>query len=293
MPDTRVAVAAAQDANVARMTRQREYIERLAPELRRVMGTQKQTDRLVRIAISAARSSEMMQRATPLSLAGALMTAAVLGLEVNTPTQEAYLVPYQNRRAPKVDGEFQVEAQLIVGYQGFVKLHRQHPSAGDIYAEAVYPEDDFHYAKGTNPYIHHVPKPEARAEGSEPTHYYAVAQLANGATPFVVLTAAEVRKLRKGKVGPSGDIEDPQRWMERKVPLKQLTKLLPKSTEMSLAVAADEEGGTELYRQRVQAERADQPPALDTAITPDGRTDVVDTSTGAIVEDPPPGGEGL
>lgn len=285
MPDVRAAVAVQQDESAKRLARQREYIERLGPELKRVLGTQEQTDRLVRIAISAARSSEQMQRATPLSLAGALMTAAVLNVEINTPTQEAYLVPYENRKAPRVDGEYQVEAQLIVGYQGFVKLYRNHPLAADIFAEAVYPEDEFHYARGTSPYIHHVPNPDGRAEGSQPTHYYAVAILTNGAHPFVVLTADEVKELRKGKVGPKGDIADPQRWMERKVPLKQLTKLLPKNSRLALAAQVDEATGTELYAQRVQAQRLDAPPAG------------MDPATGELpagpVEDPPPGGEGL
>lgn len=285
MTDVRAAVATQRDATEEqkkRLARQRDYIERMAPELRRVMGSQAQTDRLVRIAISAARSSETMTRATPLSLAGSLMTAAVLDLEVNTPLQEAYLLPYENRKVGRgPDGEFPVEAQLIIGYQGFIKLYRQHPMAGDIYAEAVYQEDDFHYARGTSPYIHHVPKPEARASGSEPTHYYAVAILANRATPFVVLTAAEVKTLRRGKVGPSGDIPDPQRWMERKVALKQLTKLLPKSTVLALATEADEQMGSGLYMERVKADRADGP--LD-----------VDMATGELlgpVEDQPPGGE--
>jgi recombination protein RecT len=290
MPDVQTAVATRDDETAKRLTRQREYIERLGPELRRVMGTQQQTDRLVRIAISAARSSEKMQRATPLSLAGSLMTAAVLGLEVNTPTQEAYLVPYENKKAPRVDGLAPVEAQLIVGYQGFVKLYRQHPMAADIFAEAVYPEDHFKWARGTRPYIEHEPHPENRAEGSEPTHYYAVAILANGATPFVVLTAAEVKELRKGKVGPSGDIADPQRWMERKVALKQLTKLLPKSTTLALAAQVDEQGGTALYRQHVAATRTDVP-----AVT--AGEDAVDRmlTAGGLVEDPPdvPGAEGL
>ena len=290
------AVATQQQSAAARLTRQREYIERLGPELKRVLGTQQQTDRMVRIAISAARSSDKMQRATPLSLAGSLMTAGVLGLEINTPTGEAYLVPYENRKAPRdPEGNYQVEAQLIVGYQGYVKLYRQHPMAGDIFAEAVYPEDHFEYARGTSPFIDHRPKPEARAEGSQPTHYYAVAILTNGAKPFVVLTAAEVKELRRGKVGVSGDIPDPQRWMERKTALRQLVKMLPKSTTLALAAQVDESTGTDLYAQRVQAQRVDAeatgapPPEGAAALPPGG----VDTSTGVIVEDPPAGGEGL
>lgn len=290
MPGTDIATAA-QDQRAKALERQRNqaaYIEKLGPSLRKVLGDEQQTERLIRIAIAAARGSELMQRATALSLAGSLMTASVLGLEPNTPAGECYLVPYQNKKAGRgPDGEFPVEAQLIVGYQGYVKLYRQSPMAGDIFAEAVYPEDQFEWAKGTSPFIDHRPKPEARAADSKPTHYYAVAILANGAKPFVVLTADEVKELRRGKEGSSGDIPDPQRWMERKTALRQLTKLLPKSFRLALAAQVDEQTGTELYAARVKAERVEVP------------DEAVDTGTGELlagqVEDPPtgPGTEGL
>lgn len=280
MPDTQSAVATQRDAAVKRLAAQAAYIERLGPELRKVLPKYISEERMVRLAATAIRTNEKLQRATQVSLAGALMTASVLGLEPNTPTGDCYLVPYENKKAGRgPDGEFPVEAQLIIGYQGLVRLYNNSPGAGEIFAEAVYPEDEFTWARGTNPFIDHRPHPEARAADSQPTYYYAVAILRNGARPFMVLTAEEVKTLRRGKVGPSGDIADPQRWMEKKVPMKQLCKTLPKSTALALAVQADEATGTELYVQRVRADRVD-----------------VDPTTGELagpVEDPPPGGEGL
>lgn len=295
MPDTRTAVATQQDAQAAKQANLARYIENLGPQLARVMSSKQQTDRLVRIAVSAARGNSRMLEATPLSVAGSLMTAAVLGLEPNTPAGECYLVPYRNRGV--------TEAQLIVGYQGYVKLYRQHPLAGDIYAEAVYPEDDFSYQRGTDPRIEHVPHPERRAEDSKPTHYYAVAILVNGAKPWVVLTADEVKVLRNGKEGTSGDIADPQRWMERKTALRQLVKLLPKSATLALAAQVDEQDGTALYAQRVKSERLQDPiggvdvapPSEDAAaaMLTDGGDWPAVAAPGGTVEDPPAGGEGL
>jgi recombination protein RecT len=258
MTDVRASVATQQSTVAQRQAGQAAYIARLGPELRKVLPKYLPEERMVRLAISAVRTNEKLQRATPLSLAGSLMTASVLGLEPNTPTQEAYLVPYENKKAGRgPDGEYPVEAQLIVGYQGYVKLFRNHPLAADIYAEAVYLADDFHFTKGTDPYIHHAPKPHARDENDQPIYYYAVATLTNGTKPFVVLTPQEVKTLRRGRVG-STDIPDPQRWMERKTALRQLVKLLPKSTELALAAQVDESSGTELYAERVKAERVDQ-----------------------------------
>src|SRR3982751_3943239 len=149
MPDTQSAVATQRDAAVKRLAAQAAYIERLGPELRKVLPKYISEERMVRLAATAIRTNEKLQRATQVSLAGALMTASVLGLEPNTPTGDCYLVPYENKKAGRgPDGQFPVEAQLIVGYQGLVKLYRQHPQAGDIFGEAVYPEDDFYWQRG-------------------------------------------------------------------------------------------------------------------------------------------------
>jgi recombination protein RecT len=248
MPDVRAAVATQEDAQRALG----RFIDSMRPQLARVLGKDEVADRLARIATTAARQNPKLAECTPLSLAGALLTAATLGLEPNTPEQLCYLLPYRDRKTGNM------EAQLQIGYQGLVSLFYRHPLAELIYAEAVYPEDGFAWGRGTSPFIEHVPHPERRTPGSKPTHYYAVAFLVGRPRPaFAVLTADEVKTIRQGKEGPTGDIADPQRWLERKVAIKQVLKLLPKSTELAKAVRVDEQLGTELYR-AAHAERADR-----------------------------------
>jgi recombination protein RecT len=271
--DVRDAVATRDDAREKAQRNLARFVDSMRPQVERVLADAKAADRLARIATTAARANPRLTECTPLSWAGALLTAATLGLEPNTPTQECYIVPYKNRKTGDM------EAQLQVGYQGYTKLFWQHPLAEDIYAEAVYPEDEFAYVKGTAPFITHVPHPEERAADSKPTHYYAVAWLVGRGRPsFVVLTADEVRVLRQGKEGPSGDIDDPMRWMERKTAIRQLVKLLPKSSKLAHAAQADEQSGVDLYR--AASQRADKP-------------DVALPQAGVPVEDPPAGGEGL
>jgi recombination protein RecT len=192
--------------------------------MHRALPKHMDADRLARLALTVVRQSDIeahkarkpensLARCTPESFAGALLTAAALGLEPGV-NQEAYLVPYKG------------ECTLIVGYQGFAKLFWQHPLAKHLDAHAVHAKDDFDYAYGLAQYLRHKP---AKGERGKITHYYAVAELSTGASAFVVLTADEVKKLRGGKVGPSGNIPDPMHWMERKTALRQLVKLLPKS----------------------------------------------------------------
>lgn len=205
-------------------------IQQLRPEIGRALPRGMDADRMARLALTVLRQTPKLANCTPQSFAGALLTAAALGLEPGV-NGEAYLVPYKR------------ECQLIIGYQGYAKLFWQNPLARHLDAQAVYENDDFDYAYGLHPRLEHKP---ARGERGRVIYYYAVATLSTGGSSFVVLTPEEVKKLRGGKVGTSGDIDDPMRWMERKTVLRQLIKTLPRSTNLNAAVVVDEELGTSL-----------------------------------------------
>lgn len=193
-------------------------------------------DRVLRIATTAIRRTPALATCTPESFLGALLTASQLGLEVNTPEGEAYLIPYKS------------ECTFVMGYRGLTKLFWQHPQAKHIDAQAVYEGDAFDYEYSLEPFLKHKPAPDGR-RGERITNYYAVATLQGGGSAFVVLTPDQVKELRGGKEGPSGDIADPMRWMERKTALKQVCKILPKTVELQAALAADESVRTDFTKQ--------------------------------------------
>lgn len=272
-----------------------QFITRLQPEIARALPKHMDADRLARLALTVVRQSDIEARkahrpesslanCTPESFAGALLTAAALGLEPGV-NQEAYLVPYKG------------ECTLIVGYQGYAKLFWQHPLAKHLDAHAVHQNDQFDYAYGIAQYLRHKP---ARGERGPITDYYAVAELSTGASAFVVLSVAEVKLLRGGKVGPSGKIPDPQHWMERKTALRQLVKLLPKSANLIAAIAVDEQRGSTLVERDVPAtiSREDPLPALPPSAGMGERDDSdrvtgaeilgVNTETGELFDGPTP-----
>lgn len=209
-----------------------QVIQSMQGEIARALPPHMDADRMARLALTVVRKTPKLAQTSPESFAGALLTAAALGLEPGV-NDEVYLVPYGN------------ECQLIIGYKGMTKLFYQHPMAQFIDAQAVYENDEFEYAYGTDPFLNHKP---ARGDRGEVVEYYAVAKLSNGASAFVVLSPEEVKALRGGAVGPSGKIKDPQRWMERKTAIRQLVKLLPKSTTLATAAQVDEQGGSLLRR---------------------------------------------
>lgn len=254
MADVREARSAALERQQVAIKRSTTDLERMKGEIAKVLPAYINPERMVRIATSAIRKNPDLAECSALSLGGAVLMASTLGLEVNTPTGEAYLIPRTEKGV--------MEATLQVGYQGWLQLWWQHPRAEALDAVAVYPGDEFSWQRGTDPRIRHIEHPELREEGAEPTHYYATATLIGSSRlAFEVLTAEQVRTIRGGKVGPQGKIADPQRWMERKVPLRQLLKRMPKSATAALAVNSDDRSGRELMPQateRVAAERVEQ-----------------------------------
>ena len=249
------------------------FIQQLQPEIARALPKHLDPDRLARLALTEVRKTPKLAQCDLASFAGALLTAAALGLEPGV-NGEAYLVPYGR------------ECQFIVGYQGLVKLFWQHPLAKHIDAQAVHTNDEFDYAYGLDPFLTHKP---ALGDRGQVVAYYAVARLTTGASAFVVLNPDEVKALRQGKVGPSGKISDPMHWMERKTVLRQLLKTLPKSTQLNRALDLDDTAGSTLQNRRLAAATltglpaghpGDQVPVQDPPTPPAG----IDPATGEADE---------
>lgn len=233
------------------------FIQQMIPEIQRAAPKGLDADRVARLALTVVRKTPKLAECTPESFAGALLTAAALGLDIGI-NGEAYLVPYKDNRSGRL------ECTFVAGYQGLVKLFWQHPLARHIDAQVVFERDAFQYSRGTAPFLHHQP---AVGDRGRVVAYYAVAGMSNGASEFVVLTPDEVAEIRGGKVGPNGDIRDPQRWTDRKTALRQLFKLIPKSVNLARAIGADERSGRDLLPElaapppQVEAPPPSSPPA--------------------------------
>lgn len=228
-----------------------KLIKILTPEIERALPRGMDADRIARLmtteirksrnAKAAGVSKHSLDECTQESFAGALLTSSALGLEPGV-QGECWLIPYRDNKRRVV------ECQLVIGYQGIVKLFWQHPRAAGVDAQCVYSNDEFRFSKGLHPILDHVPfKGDDRGE---PVFYYAVVKVTGADPLWDVFSVAEITKLRRGKVGSSGDIPDPQRWLEKKTALKQVLKLAPKTSRLDLAMVADERGGTELSRSR-------------------------------------------
>lgn len=222
-----------------------DLINAMKPEIARALPKHLDADRLLRIAVTAVRVNPKLQLCTQESLLAGVMTAAQLGLEPNTPLQQAFLIPFNN--SIKVGNEWKkrMEVQFQLGYQGVLDLAYRTAQYKDIYAEGVYEKDHFKYCLGLNRDLIHEPYEDE--DRGELTHVYAVYHTKNGGYDFKVWTVARVRKHAKQfsqsyekKNGAWQASDASFLGMAKKTVLLDLLKYGPKSIEFAKQITTDE-----------------------------------------------------
>ncbi len=203
------------------------YKEQIQAALPRHMSV----DRMVRIAMTEIRRTPQLMKCDPVSLFGAVIQAAQLGLEPGINGQ-AWLIPFWNSKRKAY------EVQFIPGYKGLMDLARRSGRVKKIVARVVREGDEFDYRLGTDEYIKHVPRsgPDAPLYAA-----YAVATLDDGTQQFEVMLRPEVDAIRKrSKAGENGPWVTDYEEMAKKTVVRRLCKYLPASVELATAVSLDE-----------------------------------------------------
>ena len=119
-----------------------DMVKALEPEIKRALPSVITPERFTRMALSAINNTPKLAECTPISFLAALMNAAQLGLEPNTPLGEAYLIPFQNKGV--------LECQFQLGYRGLMNLAYRNEQLQTISAQCVYANDAFEYELGLN-----------------------------------------------------------------------------------------------------------------------------------------------
>lgn len=107
-----------------------DMIKALEPEIKKALPTILTPERFTRIALSAINNTPKLAECSPMSFIAALMNAAQLGLEPNTPLGQAFLIPY------KAKGN--LECQFQLGYRGMIDLAYRNEHVQSIEAHTVY-----------------------------------------------------------------------------------------------------------------------------------------------------------
>jgi recombination protein RecT len=152
-------------------------------------------ERMLRVMAMAVHKTPRLGECEMLSLLGAMLACASLGLEPNTPLGEAHLIPFQKRYKDQADNKWKsrYEVNLIIGYRGYINLARRSGSLVSIHADVVYEGDDFEFEYGSNMHLLH--RPSGARGNRAPTYAYAHAKLADGEA-FEVLPYDEILSIR-------------------------------------------------------------------------------------------------
>lgn len=226
------------NGNGGRATMQ-QYIKQMEGEIKKALPSVITPERFTRIVLSALSTSPKLAETTPQSFLGAMMTAAQLGVEPNTPLGQAYLVPFWNNKSKSLECQFQL------GYKGLIDLAYRSGGVSIIQAQVAYENDDFTYCFGLEPELRHIP---AKSNRGEPTHVYAMFQTKEGGYGFEVMSMDDIRAhaQKYSKAYNSGPWQTNFEEMAKKTVLKRVLKYAPLKSEFVRGLSADETIKTEL-----------------------------------------------
>jgi len=244
-----------------------DLVQAQKPAFEMALGKYMTGDRFVRIALTIMRQNPELGSCEPASLLGALMQSAQLCLEPNTPTGQAYVIPYKNRKRNIIEAQFQI------GYKGLIDLFYRSPQSKSLQANVVYENDHFEYEYGLNPKLEHKP---ANGDRGAVTHYYAVAHLKNGGFGFDVRSVEAIKShANKYSVAYQKGFNSPWKSdfdsMALKTVIKSALKLMPKSIELSNALNSDE---------TIKEFNEND---FDMSIVPGKQIEIIDSETGEIL----------
>jgi recombination protein RecT len=212
------------------------YIKTMKGEIEKALPTVMTPDRFTRIVMTAISSNPKLAETTPSSFLGAMMTAAQLGVEPNTPLGQAYLIPFFNSKKGVLECQFQL------GYKGLIDLAYRSGQVSLIQAHVVYENDEFEFELGLDPKLKHIPTRGTKK--GDPIWVYGMFKTKDGGYGFEVMSVEDVREIekanRKGNNGMSNIWVKHFDAMAKKTVLKQALKYAPMKSEFLRGIALDE-----------------------------------------------------
>jgi recombination protein RecT len=245
-------------------------LERSKGEIARALPKHLDPDRIARIALTVFRTTPALHKCKPVSVLAAVIQASQLGLEIGQ-NGEAHLVPFKD------------ECQMIPGYLGLIKLARNSGMVKDVYAHEVYENDHFALRLGLDRHLEHEPLtarggfPASAKERGAVVGFYAVAVFKDGSNTFVAMGVDEINQIRDASRGyqASKRFGKQSPWdtdyvpMGKKTVIRALCKMLPKSSEMSVALGLDqaaEAGRSQGIKLQEAADGSYEPPVIDEGV---------------------------
>ena len=201
------------------------------------------TNQFVEVVLSEVKKNEKLIQSfidNPSSLFASILAGAEIGLIPSDMIGEFFLIPKSIRQS---DGRYKMTVFPTIGYKGLVSILLRSGDITRIHTEVVYKGDKFQPVYGLEPNIVHKPNFKVDRTSDTITHAYAVAKNKQGEYQFAVVSRKEIEAIRDMSKIPNelyfNDKNNPNRWMERKCALIQLSKMLPKDYYSKKAIGMD------------------------------------------------------
>ena len=216
----------------------RDLLDKMRPQIEMALPRHITAERIVRVTHTAMQRTPELLECTPGSLMGAIMVSSQLGLEVNGPLNQSFLIPRKNGRTGNKEANFQM------GWRGLRDLVFRSGAVTRLYSHCVYRMDRFDLDYGTDKHLRHTPYDDG--DRGPLRGIYAVAHLRDADPEFVYMTEEEIlthrdkycQKPRYGDWVWETEFEK----MGQKTTVIQLARWLPMSIEMQYAINMDAKG---------------------------------------------------
>lgn len=217
----------------------KDYVKRYEGEIAKALPKVMTPERFSRMVLTAITQTPKLAQCSPQSFVAAMLNAAQLGLEPNTPLGQAYLIPYGN------------QCQFQIGYKGLIDLANRSGEIKNIEAHIVYKNDEFEFEYGLDSKLRHKP---TMGEKGEAQWVYAVYRLVNGGYGFEVMSIDEVKLHGKkySKTFNNGPWQTDFEAMAKKTVLKKVLKYAPMKSdfitndECTMNMTQDDDGNINL-----------------------------------------------
>lgn len=233
------AVAEQKEVAVGRPSTLKDYVQKMESQFAKALPRVMTPERFTRIALTALSANPKLMTCTKESFLGALMNAAQLGLEPNTPLGQAYLIPYFNSNKKVTECQFQI------GYKGLIDMAYRSDNMQTIQAHVVYENDQFDFEYGLQPKLSHKPAIKDRGKA---IFVYATFALKNGGYGFEVMSIsdAEAHGKKYSKTFKAGPWQENFEEMAKKTVIKKVLKYAPIKTDFLMydnaVITADDDG---------------------------------------------------
>lgn len=243
--------AALQQSNLKQL---RDMLNKMSKQLEHALPSFLTPERMIRVATTTVQKNPRLLECAPVTVVGAIMQAAALGLEPDNVTGSAYLVPFWSTKMRRL------ECTLIPGYRGLMALARRSKEVAAFDARVVKAGDLFDFEYGTKHFLRHKPAmgmsqkngvwqlPAADTPEPDTIAAYMVAYYGKGAdlSQFHVMLRRELDQARQFTTSKDkeGNVTGP--WIEHpdamrtKTVIRRGCKLLPFSIELMTAVGLEE-----------------------------------------------------